>query len=468
MKIVLLVVSFFSSITCIAQPPVGYYNSASNQTCANLKTALSSIINNGNTPQSYGNLWNQYLISDIKPRTVGAGSSNVIFDIYSWRPTLGDPYQYTPSVNQCSGSSPNAENGCYNREHSVPVSWFNGSTSNNGPATDYLHVFPSDSWVNSKRANYIYGEVATASFTSLAGNKLGTSSIAGFSGPVFEPIDSMKGDLARAFLYFVTMYQSDMISFAGNAEAAQSFDASTFPSVKINYLKLMLKWHNQDPVSAKEIARNNAAYTFQGNRNPFVDSAKYVTGVWNAGCPGLAALPVDLLFFEGRLDGNFVKLNWEVGTENNVKEYVIERSANGQDFKTIATVTAKGKNSYSFNDAIENLNGRRIYYRIRKVDNDGSFKYSEVFTIHVPLNVSFSIYPNPVKGNLMLSFTKEIDNFFAFSITDIAGKLVLQNTKQNSTGKQAVLNVSSLKSGTYILKISTNGIEKSQKFVVVN
>ena len=76
------VVIFCSSIV-VAQPPTGYYNSASGLNCSSLKTALSTITTTGNNPGSYGDLWTRYLTSDIKPRTVGSGSTNVIFDIYS-------------------------------------------------------------------------------------------------------------------------------------------------------------------------------------------------------------------------------------------------------------------------------------------------------------------------------------------------------------------------------------------------
>lgn len=465
MKKLIIAVALFLSVASIAQPPVGYYNSALNQSCANLKTALKNIITSGHTAQSYGDLWTFYLTNEVRPRPIGSmGSANVIWDMYSFKADGTANYYYTPGTGQCG--TYNSEGDCYNREHSFPASWFNDEAPS---YTDIHHLFATDGYVNNIRSNFRFGEVASATFTSTNGSKRGTSATAGITGTVFEPTNEYKGDFARAYLYMVTRYQDRLSVWDGySTDGALTLTGNTFPSVDINYLKLMLKWHNQDPVSAKEIARNNAAYTFQGNRNPFVDSAQYVAAVWNASCPGLSALPVNLIFFEGRLTGNFINLNWTVGTENNVKEYVIERSVNGQEFKAIASVLALGKNNYGFKDEVENLSGRRLYYRIRKVDNDGSYKYSEVFTIHVPLNVSFSIYPNPVKGNLIVNFAKDVDKNFAIVITDIAGRIVMQNPQQAATGKQAVLNVSTLKAGTYVLKISTNGIERSQKFVVVN
>jgi hypothetical protein len=129
--------------------------------CATLKTTIKTIISANTFPQSYGDLWTQYQLSDIKPREVGSGSANVIWDIYSDNPTGTDPYNFTPGTNQCGNYSGEAV--CYNREHSVPQSWFSGNTGSAGSATDYLHIFPTDGYVNGKRANFIYGEVATAS-----------------------------------------------------------------------------------------------------------------------------------------------------------------------------------------------------------------------------------------------------------------------------------------------------------------
>lgn len=456
--------------TVIAQIPSGYYNATINKSCSTLKTQLKTIITTGNTPQSYADLWTQYLVSDIKPREVGSGSANVIWDIYSDNPVGTDPYNFTPGTSsggqQDQGSGGSSEGQYYNREHSVPLSWFNGSTGSNGPATDYLHIFPTDKKVNNVRSNNIYGEVATASFTSLNGSKLGTSSIAGFTGSVFEPIDSFKGDVARAFLYFVTRYESDIPTFSSNTDATQSFDNNTFPSVKIEYLKLMIKWHNLDPVSKKEIDRNNAAYTFQGNRNPYIDSPQFVNKVWNNTCPGLAALPVDIVFFAGKLRGTKIDLTWEVANEINFSYYNVERSFNGSNYETIATINAAGKNNYSYTDNIENYTGRRIYYRLKKVDKDGKYSFSKIFTIHVPLNIQFTVYPNPVKEVLTIKFNTKLNNA-DLQICDMAGKIVLTQKVNAENNSLIYLPIQQLLQGSYTVKIINNGETSVKKIQVI-
>ena len=459
-----LTIACFSLTSVLAQPPAGYYSAAATGSCATLKTALKTIITNGNTPQSYGALWTQYQISDIKPREVGSGSANVIWDIYSDNPTGLDPYNFTPGTNQCGSYS--GEAGCYNREHSVPQSWFNGNTSVNGSATDYMHIFPTDGFVNGKRANYIYGEVASASYTSQNGSKLGTSAVAGLTGTVFEPINEYKGDLARAFLYFVTRYESDIPSWSSNADATQAFDNSTFPSVKINYLKLMIKWHNQDPVSQKEIDRNNAAYIFQGNRNPFIDSPQYVNRIWNNTCPGLSALPVNILLFSGKLQNNKVVLSWESDNEINFNRYEVERSFNGTDYAAVGSVKATGVKNYTFTDVADNIKGRRVYYRLKKVDNDGSYTYSEVFTLHIPLNIKFTVYPNPATEFISIQINNNSNEKATVQLTDITGKIVFSNTYTLNNGL-ITIPVKQFTAGTFMIRLTTQNESYLQKVVII-
>ena len=443
--------------------PAGYYSNASGKSCDVLKTALKSITINGMTPRSYGDLWGQYIVTDIKPREVGSGSSNVIWDVYSDKPSATDPYNFTPVTNQCGSYS--GEGQCYNREHSFPQSWFTTGTSV-GPGTDYHHIFPTDGKVNAVRSSYIYGEVAVATITSLNGSKLGSSAIAGFSGPVFEPIDEYKGDLARAFLYMVTRYEDDMPTWgAQSSNATQAIDANKYPSVDVPYLRLMLKWHTQDPVSSKEITRNNGAYSFQKNRNPYVDHPEYANMVWNSNCTGLSALPVQIVFFGGKLTGGHVTLNWVAENEINFKYFEIERSVNGTSFTAIGQVTSANLHNYSYKDDVDALRGRRVYYRLKKVDRDGKFSYTETFTLHIPNNTRFSVYPNPSTGAIQLQLSNTVAGKVSIQVTDALGRIVQQQTF-NVNGSNIKLNTSALGNGTYLVKLIYNGEQFIQKILI--
>ncbi len=131
------------------------------------------------------------------------------------------------------------------------------------------------------------------------------------SGTVFEPIDSFKGDVARGFFYFVTRYEDAMPANGNNAEAKVAFEPNTYPSIDIPFLQMMIKWHHLDPVSSKEEVRNNGAYAFQQNRNPYIDHPEYVDLVWKNNCVGLETLPVEVITFSGKIVNGEIVLQWQ-------------------------------------------------------------------------------------------------------------------------------------------------------------
>ncbi|WP_293751521.1 endonuclease [uncultured Paraglaciecola sp.] len=251
-----------------------YYNNAEGLNGYALKTALYNIIK-GHSTQSYGALWTFYSANELDSYYENDGS---ILDIYSESPSSTDSYSYTSGSDQCGNYS--AESDCYNREHSFPRSWFGGAVDHMN--TDVHHIFATDGYVNSKRSSYPYGEVSSASYTSNNGSKVGSNSSAlGYTGTVFEPIDEFKGDLARAYFYMATRYENDIDGWDSNSTYADAVLNGTSAQVYEAWFLAMLKdWHIQDPVSQKELDRNEAAYSHQGNRNPFVDYPSFVSEIW--------------------------------------------------------------------------------------------------------------------------------------------------------------------------------------------
>ena len=143
------------------------------------------------------------------------------------------------------------------------------------PRTDLHHIFPTDGYVNGRRSNYAYGEVGSATWTSRNGSKLGACKTPGFTGTVFEPIDEYKGDLARALMYMSVRYYSEDGSWG-------SSDMTVKSEIKPWAIAMLLRWNDQDPVSQKEINRNNVIYRdYQHNRNPFVDHPEYARMIWD-------------------------------------------------------------------------------------------------------------------------------------------------------------------------------------------
>jgi endonuclease I len=278
-----------------------YYDAAVGLSCQALKTSLKNIISTGFNNLSYTpGIWNIYYYSD--KRLNDAGTATIVWDMYSDNPTGAEPYTYTLGTNQCGSYT--AEGGCYNREHSTPQSWFNSLSP---MVSDAHHIFATDGKVNATRSNYPYGEVSSATSTSLNGSKLGTGTTNfGYTGIVFEPRNEYKGDFARACLYMATRYEDEIISQnwsalgTANAVFLSTTDQANATTRRLQiydawYLQLLIKWHNQDPVSQKEIDRNNAIYNQQvannsagtlvkqNNRNPFVDHPEYVVAIWGTG-----------------------------------------------------------------------------------------------------------------------------------------------------------------------------------------
>ncbi|MEZ5047638.1 MAG: endonuclease [Chitinophagaceae bacterium] len=256
-----------SNLYLYAQIPSGYYNNATG-TGFILKTQLYNIIK-GHTNNGYAALWTTYATSD---RDNQYENDNTILDLYSENPTGPDSITFIYGSDQCG--SYNVQGDCYNREHIIPQSVFN---SNTPMVSDAHFIIPVDGYVNNERANYPHGNVSTVSWTSLNGSKLGASAILGYVGTVFEPIDEFKGDIARMYFYFATRYEN----VVSNYTSYPMFNGSSDTVFKTAFLNMLINWHHQDPVSAREITRNNAIYLKQNNRNPFIDHPEYVDFIWN-------------------------------------------------------------------------------------------------------------------------------------------------------------------------------------------
>lgn len=262
MKYRFLIGLFLSTFVVSAQIPDGYYTPAANMSGQQLRTALHSIIKN-HTIVSYSDLWTAFYTTDARP------DNGKVWDIYSDNPDGNTSYFFTFGDDQCGNYS--SEGDCYNREHAVPKSWFNDASP---MYSDLFHIYPTDGWVNNKRGNMPLGEVNNPSWTSTNGSKIGMCSTSGYSDAVFEPIDAYKGDLARSYFYFTVCYMDKNLGYGQSM-----FDNS---SLKPWALEMMIQWHNEDPVSQKEIDRNNAIYQLQHNRNPFIDFPQLVGLIYDA------------------------------------------------------------------------------------------------------------------------------------------------------------------------------------------
>lgn len=302
-KLSFLILIFLSQII-LAQAPANYYDGTAGLTGAPLKTKLSQIISNGHIDKGYGGLYTGYETTD---RDYFFEKDGTVLDMYSENPNGPDPYNYTPGQKQCGNYS--NEGDCYNREHIVPQSLF----SENSPmVSDINFIRPTDGKVNGMRSNYPFGMVSKPTFTSRNGSKVGNNTTSGYSGTVFEPIDTFKGDIARMVFYFVTRYESRMADFSTGNMLANN----TYPSLQDWELQVLLTWAAQDPVSPEEIARNNASYNFQGNRNPYIDHPEWVQAVWGTTSSDTQAPTAPANLAVNSTTASTATLSWAAATDN--------------------------------------------------------------------------------------------------------------------------------------------------------
>lgn len=314
-QIYILLSIAFTSLT-FAQVPANYYDSANGLTEYTLKTQLKKIIDNSNdglTPEflsvdpGYGGLYNTYLTSDVDLYYENNGS---VLDMYTENPTGMDIHEYYYNSNpsqQDMGTGGTAEGQFYNREHTIPQYTFNSATP---MQSDAHFVVPSDKYVNGQRGNLPFGNVATASNTYSNGTKRGTSGITGYSGNVFEPIDEFKGDIARMHFYFATRYENNVAGY--NYDMFNNTSDQVFSNA---FLDLLLQWHTGDPVSTREIDRNNAIFNNQNNRNPYIDHPEYVNAIWNPMADTQApTVPTNLA--ASNPTSSTVDLSWTASTDD--------------------------------------------------------------------------------------------------------------------------------------------------------
>lgn len=293
--------------------PANYYSTVNTQRGAGLKTVLFNKISANTTATSYTpGVWNAFYTTDIQ-------YNGKVWDIYSTRFAQNPPYEFTLGTDQDGGSGGTAEGQKYNREHSFPQSWF---ASSSPMQSDLHHVFASDKYVNAQRGDLPFGNVSTSNYTSLIGNKRGTGSNFGYTGNVFEPSDEYKGDLARAQLYMATRYENNIAGWQTNGTADVVLAGNAFPAFDAWFIQVLLAWHELDPVSDKEIKRNNAIYAIQNNRNPFVDSPQFVQRIWGGPIAAEPTLAASNLIITN-LSNTSVRLNWQSG--NGTRRLVIVR-----------------------------------------------------------------------------------------------------------------------------------------------
>lgn len=309
-----------------AQAPESYYQGTEGLSGYVLKSKLHDIIATKNYNYHYDDLKTLYGQTDIdKYYDYNADNTTYLLDIYSNNPNGSTAYHYTLN-NIVSGAG--AEGLGWNREHMMPQSSFNSAYP---MYSDLFFVVPTDARINQLRSNYPYGKAgSTVYYTFTNGSKQASNGTPNstYKGRVYEPVDEFKGDVARSLLYYAVRYEGKLGSFNFTTNAADPskdenpLDGTEEKAYEDWYIAMLMSWNAQDPVSQREIDRNNAVYNLQKNRNPFIDHPEWVGLIWDQTLSTTAPSAPSQLKLE-RNSAYFINLSWQPSPDNSVIGYRI-------------------------------------------------------------------------------------------------------------------------------------------------
>ena len=312
-----------------AQVPPGYYSSVDDSTPALLRATLHEVIDDHQRyPYTSGSTdtWDILEVAQIDPGVPGN-----ILDVYANK-------SHPP---QGGGNS------LYNREHTWPKSYGFPSESGSYPYTDCHLLFLCDPGMNSSRSNKPFRTCsASCSEEPTVGNNgqgggsgvyVGNSNwtSGSFTQGTWETWIGRRGDVARALLYADVRYEGGTHGITGLSEpdliltdVEALIDASnTGQNESVAYmgmLSVLVQWHWEDPPDALDLFRNDAVYSYQGNRNPFVDNPDWVNCLFAGVCGTQPGPPTGLAAFPG--DGR-IDLAWNANGEPDIAGYRVYRSS---------------------------------------------------------------------------------------------------------------------------------------------
>ncbi len=196
---------------------------------------------------------------------------------------------------------------------------------------------------------------------------------------------------------------------------------------------------------------------------------------WLNGSYHAQALPVEMIFLEANaIDNSYIQLTWATAIEVNNKGFQVERSLDGQTWSTIGWVDGHDNSTvqqnYSYNDMDVTPNVR-YYYRLKQVDFDGAFEYTDLVTAIITQQSTFNVkdfVPNPTLNNTSLIVTSTTDQEIDVVFYNLVGEIV-NSGKHNlhKGGNQISFNLSELAAGTYTAVVTSNNEVYSKKVVVI-
>lgn len=459
-----MIFPLYAVLFSLCWPIRDYYpNSLEGKNGAELKTELHNLLKN-HTRLPYGSrdynqiacTWTVFKKSDVRP-------NGKVWDMYS-----NNSYNFSNGAGATKGM---------NIEHSVPKSWWGDAYDETAtPLTrfkydgsyDLHHLTPSDAAANTAKSNYPLGEVDSPLFDNGV-TKVGTGQANGRATNLFEPADEYKGDFARMYLYFVTCYQD----YSWKSSALSMFAQNSYPTLNAYGQSLLLKWHRQDPVSQKEIDRNNAVYSFQGNRNPFIDYPNMVEYIWGDSTnyefsfSGQSTSAPSISISNDKIEFGYI------GTETSKdKEIYIK----GKNLTTDITAKLLNNDSGDFSLGMSNLPAHEL--NTTGINLAITFSPRSIGTRNVTLRLSSDELSAPVditiSGTVLLSdasYLRIIDIKSTYKKSDEPVRLMLNmnlDTQWTVDGKPAThLIPSELSAGLHTIQFTTTYVTGKMRVQII-
>ena len=181
-------------------------------------------------------------------------------------------------------------------------------------------------------------------------------------------------------------------------------------------------------------------------------------------------LPIRLQQFSATSRGHSVQLFWAASSHNNQEVFYVEKGRDGIHFTTISEQTAKGRGTFTYQLIDDNALNALAYYRLKMINEDGSFTYSYILRVQPKLdtkNILLNVYPLPAKDKLNFQIESSETAKATASITDLSGKTMLIRSLTLVEGINTVsINIQQIQKGLYLLKVATKETSETRKIII--
>jgi len=352
-KIILFTIGILILNSVYADIPIGYYDSASGLTGDALKSALHNIIDN-HAVTPYSNV--SYILdeTDIDPDN----SSNLIL-IYTGNSIIS---------NWDGGTSWNKEH-VWAKSHGFP-------DDNETAYSDIHNLKPAHPAVNTDRSDRDFDEGGTP-------HDIATECY--YTSTTWEPRDEVKGDVARIMFYMATRYEGDV---SGEPDLELVENITTYPNPEFGILSVLLQWNIDDPVSEFERNRNEVIYSYQNNRNPFIDHPEYISKIWGGGYTNpppsfssVSNIPEEPTASES------VTVTATIADDSEVVDAELHWGLiSGALMNTISMTNTTGNTYETSSDIPAQTDGTIVYYELEATDDSSGVATSEEYSFIVENN----------------------------------------------------------------------------------